>query len=324
MNLDDVDLAAVGPIVPALSRSFDLYWNDRLAIPIGALPPGEPTRAELAVCRAALAAHRWKLAGSAHVLEMQKPDVLAKLRLGAWPAVWANAMLAYDPPQKARTEEAADDDCPMWPRVEQAVEGTQRDLLTVSPYLVPGASEVALLRRLRARGVRVPLLTDSLASTNMPIAHAGYIHSRVPLLEAGCEHFEMRARPGDPTGDDLFDDSDRVRVGLHAKAIIIDGRRIVLGSVNFDQRSFDINTEIGAILDSPRIARAVAARLEAIMQPDSSYWLELRTSAAGVPTITWDTNENGRQVNYIADPDVDPVKAALVDMASLLPIDDLL
>jgi len=62
----------------------------------------------------------------------------------------------------------------------------------VSPYLVPGEEGMKLLKDLRARGVRIRILTNSLASTDVPIVHAGYQHYRVPLLEEGVELYEVR------------------------------------------------------------------------------------------------------------------------------------
>ena len=86
----------------------------------------------------------------------------------------------------------------MWRRVASAAESAKSDLIIVSPYLVPGPPEMELIRQLRERGVRVRILTNSLASTDMPIVHAGYQRYRVPLLEMGVELFEVRRHPGEP------------------------------------------------------------------------------------------------------------------------------
>ncbi len=164
----------------------------------------------------------------------------------------------------------------MWHRVAEEVERAQRDLILVSPYLVPGESEMALIRRLRERGVRVRILTNSLASTDMPIVHVGYMRYRVPLLEAGCELYEVRPELGKPeSGHGLIKSGASNQFGLHAKVIVIDNQRAFVGSMNFDQRSLDINTEIGVIIDSPQVAREIAARFEAIAQPANSYKLRL-------------------------------------------------
>jgi len=57
----DFDLAVAGPMVKNLSRTFDLFWNDRLAIPVETQPFGERSTGDLAKARAALAEHRQKM-----------------------------------------------------------------------------------------------------------------------------------------------------------------------------------------------------------------------------------------------------------------------
>ena len=326
LELGDFDLAVVGPMVRELSKSFDLYWNDRLAIPVETLPLGKPSEAELEACRKALAEHKEKMASSSYVLSLPKRDFLAEALAGKPPLVWAKAALAYDTPDKAQVERGEQPGRLMWHRVAEAVEGTQRDLILVSPYLVPGDSEIALLRRLRERGVRVRILTNSLASTDMPIVHVGYMRYRAPLLEAGCELYEVRPLLGKPeSGHGLIKSGSSGHFGLHAKVFVIDNQRAFVGSMNFDQRSLDINTEIGVIIDSPQIAREIAARFDAIAQPANSYKLELQTAATGSgATIQWVTEVDGKPVRWDTEPDVDAGKRTLIQLLSLLPLENML
>jgi putative cardiolipin synthase len=309
----------------ALSRSFDLYWNDRLAIPVETLPLGKPSEAELEADRKALAEHKEKMASSDYVLSLPKRDLVAEALAGKPPLVWAKASLAYDTPDKAQVERGEQPGRLMWHRVEQAVEGAQHDLILVSPYLVPGESEMALLRRLRERGVRIRILTNSLASTDMPIVHVGYTRYRVPLLEAGCELYEVRPQLGKPESTrGLIKSGSSGQFGLHAKVFVVDNQRAFVGSMNFDQRSLDINTEIGIIIDSPQIARDIAARFEAIVQPANSYKLGLETTASGGKTIQWITEVNGKTIRWDSEPDVDAGRRTLILMLSLLPLENML
>ncbi len=324
VNFGDFDLAVAGPMVRVLSRSFDLYWNDKLAVPIETLPLGKPSAADLEACRKALAAHKQKMAESDYVRSLPKDDRLAEILSGERPLIWAKAVLAYDPPDKSQVEQDGESWSLMWPRVAAAVGGARREVIIVSPYLVPGESEMALIRRLRERGVRVRLLTNSLASTDMPIAHAGYVGYRRPLLELGCELYEVRHVPGEPEEHGLVKSGGSGQFGLHAKVIVIDRQRVFVGSMNFDQRSLDINTEIGIVIDSPRIADEVAARFEAMTLPANSYRLVLKPAVTGAPTIEWVTREDGKTVRFFTEPNVDLGKLALIDMLSLLPIDRLL
>jgi putative cardiolipin synthase len=326
VEFGDFDLAVAGPMVQRLSRGFDRYWNDKLAVPVETLPLGKPTAADLDACRAGLAEHRRKMATTDYVRSLPTGDRLAEIVSAKSPLVWAKAEFAYDTPDKAQATASEQPGSLMWQRVAQAAEEAQRELIIVSPYLVPGAAEMALLQRLRERGVKVRVLTNSLASTDMPIAHAGYLRYRVPLLEAGVGLYEVRARPGRPyTSRGLIKSGSSEQFALHAKVFVIDRQRVFVGSMNFDQRSLNINTEQGLIIDSPELARLAAERFAAIVEPANSYRLTLDAAdgAAGA-ALRWVSVEDGKTVTYDSEPGVDPVKLARVRLLSLLPIDHLL
>ena len=128
------------------------------------------------------------------------------------------------------------------------------------------------------------ILTNSLASTDMPIVHTGYSRYRVPLLQMGVELYEVRRHPGEPeTNHGVIKSGSSGAFALHAKVFVIDRERSFVGSMNFDQRSLRINTEMGLIIDSPQLARKIAGRFDAIAQPANSYRLilSLPTPARG-------------------------------------------
>jgi len=86
------------------------------------------------------------------------------------------------------------------------------------------------------------------------------------------------------------------RYGLHAKVFVIDGQRTFVGSMNFDQRSFDVNTEIGLVIGSPQIARDIAARFDAVAQPANSYRVTLEPGAEGSRALRWTTEPDGKVI----------------------------
>ncbi len=324
LELGDFDLLVAGPMVQQMSRSFDQYWNDQLAVPVESLPLGKPTKEEYERCREALAAHQTKMADSPYVRALPKRDPMTDVVNGRAPLIWAKATLAYDAPDKAQTTRDGQPGRLMWERVAAAAEQAKRELIIVSPYLVPGPPEMEFLRRLRERGVRVRILTNSLASTDMPIAHVGYVRYRVPLLEAGCELYEVRPLLGEPKTEHGFIKSgSSEHFGLHAKVFVIDRERVFVGSMNFDRRSLSVNTEIGVIIESSEISKAIAARFEAIAQPANSYRLAL-VDASGGRALRWTTQVGGKEVAFAADPDVDTGKRLVIDALSILPIENLL
>ena len=62
-----------------------------------------------------------------------------------------------------------------------------------------------------------------------------------------------------------------VRLGLHAKSMVIDNRIGVIGTHNFDPRSENYNTESAVIIDDPAFAQALAASIRRDMKPENSW-----------------------------------------------------
>jgi putative cardiolipin synthase len=141
---------------------------------------------------------------------------------------------------------------------------------------------MGLLGKLRKQGVRVRVLTNSLASTDVPLVHAGYLPYRIPLLQGGTELYEVKPWPGEPnTARGLIKSGSSGAFALHAKVFVIDRQRVFVGSMNFDQRSVNINTEIGLSHRQPASRREIATRFDAIVVPANSYRLVLESGTAG-------------------------------------------
>jgi len=85
------------------------------------------------------------------------------------------------------------------------------------------------------------------------------------------------ARCGNARRQRPDDKDDTLRKTIHAReAIVFDRKRLFIGSMNFDQRSMHLNTEIGLIIDSPELAQQTVARFESM----TSSAQQLRTDAA--------------------------------------------
>ena len=140
---------------------------------------------------------------------------------------------------------------------------------------MPHDAGVEILGQMTGRGVRVAILTNSLAATDAVAVQAGYGPYRVPMLERGIELHEFKARPIlRPT---LF--GSHSRASLHAKSYVIDRKILVIGSMNLDPRSAYLNTELALVIHSPALAQQVAAIFERATQPSESYRVLLATPA---------------------------------------------
>lgn len=272
-NFVDLDVLATGRIVRDMSASFDRYWNNELAYPVQSLlseedldrlrkpedaTPGNP------------------------VLPGVHPEQLARPRptamdLSRVSLVWAPSVLMVDKPEKVG---ATDEDPQAGETVVDGLlglmRGARREVLIISPYFVPGQQMMSTFAELRARGVAVRVLTNSLASNDAPAAHAGYARYRPALVRMGVELHEMRADPetapvgvggsggsGGVLGSGLGGSKGgKSRASLHSKAVIIDRHLSVIGSMNLDLRSKLQNSEVALLIRSGKLAQQGAALIE--------------------------------------------------------------
>src|SRR6185312_1950715 len=248
----DMDVLTAGPLVRDISASFDRYWNNPLAYPVSSLitpaelarlreltppapksaaaKPAEAKPAEAKPPELQPAEDRSAQATSDDAKPAPKapPKLPPALDLTSLPLAWAPAGLLVDSPLKLMPENG---DTQVGGEVIEGLlsllRTAQQDVIIVSPYFVPGAQMMALFATLRSRGVRVRVLTNSLASTDALLAQVGYAHHRKQLLRQGIELYEMRARERARLKETVLgSDSQGSHAGLHAKLVIVDGRTI--------------------------------------------------------------------------------------------------
>jgi Phosphatidylserine/phosphatidylglycerophosphate/cardiolipin synthases and related enzymes len=138
------------------------------------------------------------------------------------------------------------------PQIRAMIDQAQQDVRLISPYFIPGDEGTRYLTDLTGRGVKVKVLTNSLASTDEAAVHAGYSRYRRTLLEGGVQLYELRPAAG--VEQPATSKGTSSGVSLHAKAIVVDGKLVFIGSMNMDQRSKLLNTEMGIIVDCPALA----------------------------------------------------------------------
>jgi putative cardiolipin synthase len=202
--------------------------------------------------------------------------------------------------------------------VAAAARGVKSELLMVTPYFVPTADEMQLLLDLRARHVNVRILTNSLQSAPELAAQSGYMKFRIPLLKQGVDLHEARSFLGNARGSGQTKRiSSYGNYALHAKIIVFDRDQVFMGSMNFDQRSRRLNTEVGLIIDSPELALQSALRFQGMVQPENAYSVELRDEHR----LLWKTREDGKDVAYDREPARNERQRWEVKLLSYLPLD---
>jgi putative cardiolipin synthase len=295
VNFADLDLFAAGPVVRDISKSFDEYWNSEWAVPIEAFVASAPTAEEVAAFERRLEARMevFRDTDYARILRDTRPAF--RLRSGSLPLVRAPATVIYDEPGKAALGRADAGHPEFAPRLQPLVEAARREVILISPYFIPSEIVISHLGTLAARGVRVRILTNSLASTDAPVAHAAYARSRERLLAAGVELYEMRA-----DGLQRISRTAESGASLHAKAVVVDREHALVGSMNLDPRSRLHNTEVAVLVDSSELARSIGAFFDEAIQPARAFQLVL--SADDPAHIVWITEDGGAGVRHEREP----------------------
>jgi cardiolipin synthase C len=316
----DLDVLTIGTVVHDVSTAFDTFWNSDAAYPIQNLT-GHPAPPD------ALPTYRAQL--DAFVAANRNTPYVAKAteRLQATLAAndtdfsWGKATLLYDDPAKI-TRAPSDTQGHLMTQFKAMEIEPQKEMLIVSPYFVPGKEGVAWMRSLTQRGVKVTVLTNSLAATDVAAVHAGYERYRKDMLDAGVHLYELK-----PTSDEDEDTKMRIfgssKASLHAKTYVFDRSSIFIGSMNLDPRSITLNTEVGLYCESP----AAAAEVVDVLEPklDQIAWrLEERPDANGKTRIVWiDTKPDGSTTES-GEPGVSTMKRVGIWFLGLLPIESQL
>lgn len=268
----DFDLLARGPVVEDLGRAFDEFWNGPWTVPLEDLvdlDAGPDDAERHARARRSLQALH---AGDARLerrRSLSTDDWLVALRRARERMVEGEALVLHD---AAQIEDAGATGI-LGEAFEAALGSFDGDVLIVTAYLVP---DEALLRHVREHvdaGWRVRILTNSYASTNQPLAHAYYASSRLDLLAAGAELFEMRPDAWSHVHHRSPGSSAR-KLGLHAKSAVFGDEHVLVGSLNLDPRSMQLNTELGVLVRGRALAAWVRACLERELAARNAWRVE--------------------------------------------------
>lgn len=266
---DDYEVLALGPVVTEVSAGFDLFWNSELAVPVEAFGISVDA-AGLNDWRAHIRTEQ-EQGGEGIYAQAINSQVLLDIREGRTEPLVARAELVTDTPEKLLVSTQDTEAATLAREMAARLGDARSEIIIITPYFIPGKNGIAILRELEQRGVRVVIVTNSLASTNHVPVHSAYAGYRADVLRTGAELFELRAIHAG--GETEWGHSPDM-VTLHSKVVAIDRGTIFVGSLNFDPRSIRINSEMGLFIDS---AQAGAEFAEMVMDtlPDVSYRLEL-------------------------------------------------
>ncbi len=284
-NFIDMDLLSAGPIVREMSAAFDRYWNSAQVRPVANVVGAAMTPAE--------ARRRFEeLAASARPdVALRPADVLDRravgeeIEAGVMELRWAEARLFFDDPAKlmrASPEEAYRGS--VSEGAHNTLNSGRHGVMIVSPYFIPGARGMAMMKAARARGGNIVVITNSLGATDEPLVYANYARYRAEMLKIGVTIREIAPSSG---RSGYFGDFGRSISRLHAKLAVVDDQRLFIGSMNLDFRSASVNTEMGVAIESPALV-ADYMRLITWGHPNLAYRLRLAPDGERVQWLEYD------------------------------------
>lgn len=281
-NFRDRDVLLLGDVVRPMQASFEQFWGSNLSVAVEQLYSGwglmqkNVQASDAEIKRIYQALHDYARSPDNFAPEVRAAVVAAPAGFQQLmeKLIWGKMEFISDLPGKNGNRYNLGGGGVMTTALARLVGSARKQIVIQSPYLVLSDQALELFRQARARGVRVRISTNSLASTDNIQAFSGYRNQRAMLLKMGFEIFEYQPYPA--VQRKLMQrfaatKSKQLIFGLHAKTMVVDRKVAYIGTFNFDPRSENLNTEAGVIITDAHVAAAVEAAIENDMQPGNSW-----------------------------------------------------
>lgn len=281
-NFRDRDALLLGPVVQAMQANFENFWNSELSAKVEDLYDGLGLmQSNVSVNDGEIAQIYRELHAYAKSPENYAPEVRAAI--AATPTAfarlsrqmtWGKVEFISDRPGKNDNQFRLGGGGQTTAELVRLVQGARKSITIQSPYLVLSDGAMDLFRQIIARGIKVRISTNSLASTDNLPAFSGYRNQRDRLLQIGLQIYEYKPDPDvqrkliqrTPTAE-----RKAPVFALHAKTLVIDEKTVYIGTFNFDPRSENLNTEVGAIIHDEALARTVENSIKIDMASGNSW-----------------------------------------------------
>lgn len=281
-NFRDRDVLLLGPVVQAIQENFEGFWRSTLSVKVEDLYDGIGLmQSNVSVSTQEIRQIYSDLHKYAKSPENFAPEVRAAI--AATPAAfarlsgqmtWGKVEFISDRPGKNDNKVRLGGGGQTTAELARLIMGAKQGITIQSPYLVLSDEAIDLFRQTVARGIKVRINTNSLASTDNLPAFSGYRNQRDRLLKMGLQIYEYKPDP-DVQRKLMQRTVATTRkapvFALHAKTLVIDSKTVYIGTFNFDPRSENLNTEVGAIIHDEKLARAVEHAIETDMAPGNSW-----------------------------------------------------
>ncbi len=282
-NFRDRDVLLMGKVSKEIEQSFEEFWNSPFSIPVTDLveEPGNDFKSADRFDRLhQYACNPENFWPQVRMKIKNLPGVFKTMR-DSGDLVWLDSVqFISDRPGKNDGTKGLGGEGVCTKALIQLIKDAKTTIEIQSPYLITTSLGQGLFKDAIQRGVKIRILTNSLASTDNLEAFSGYQRDREQLLNTGVRIFEFRPDAQERfkvmTGALQASINFTPVFGLHAKSMVIDGEITVIGTFNLDPRSAHLNTECVAILHSEKIAAGVLKGMETEFLPENSWETTLK------------------------------------------------
>ncbi len=276
-NFRDRDVLLLGKVVKNMNTSFDEFWNSKHCVPVHLLAKEkkefiDSNRFERLHQYACNPENFWP-----QIREKIKklPEAFAQIQKTG-KLLWLDSVyFVSDVPGKNDGSKGLKGGGVLTDTLIHLIQNAKTSINIQSPYLITTELGKKLFADAVKRGVKIRILTNSLASTDNLEAFSGYQRDRKKLLATGVKLFEFKPDAKERykimTGDLQQEIKFAPIFGLHAKSMIIDNSITVIGTFNLDPRSANLNTECVAIIHSNKLAQQVLENFEIDFNSDNSW-----------------------------------------------------
>ncbi len=323
-QFSDVDVMLVGSASDEIIHSFDEYWNDDYAFPVKQIVNPRHYALRFESLKQQLDDYYQKITVQNYLDLVTRSHNVEKWLNNSIPFDWVKAEVVHDSPSKIKSKAKKEQYLNF--QLINNLENPEHSVDIVSAYFVPEKKGEKILSDLAQRNIQVRVLTNSFKANDVSVVHAFYSKYRKNLLKNNVELHEFLSAP---EAENLNANTEEIaektkvslkglsRSSLHAKLMAIDQKQVFIGSFNFDPRSAYLNTEIGVLLNSPSLAKAVHQTMD---QNLSKYAYKLVLDAN--QRINWKIkNHNGDIKTYHKEPKMKWWQKAGVKLISWLPIE---
>lgn len=312
----DLDVLLIGQVVKKISEDFDTYWNSPLSIPINQIIKYAGKEASKKFSHAISEIENNPEAAD-YIDILRNSSFMQDLFNKKLNMVWADVRLVSDDPSKILNKSKPQQ--LFTQQIKEIVGEPQKEMILVSSYFVPTKAGVEVFKKMIQKGVNVRILTNSLNATDVKVVHSGYAKRRIAMLNAGIKLYEMKRFSDDRKFREQAGPFGSSGSSLHAKTFSVDGRRIFVGSFNFDPRSIHLNTEMGVVIESPSLANDIRTIFDQRV-PENSYEVLLDETGK----IYWVERTDEGKIVHKQEPQTGLLQLMLIRFLSLLPIERLL